>query len=132
MKKTLLTLALLASTSVFAHPINCVFETTDHEKVTGSEIAIQDLKADGNARIIKSELYGETWIVSAVNVGSAGNIIVTASKLAEVSAISGIIKIDSLQPSLSVSIKTDGTVSASVAQKSTLPNTTNHLFCEAN
>lgn len=131
MKKTLLVLALLASSSVFAGQINCVFETTDHDEVTGSEVEISDLKTDGNARIVEMSLFAETWIITATNVRNDGNVLITASKEVITGPASGVTQIDARQQPLNVSIKKDGTMSAGVTVKSTLPGTTNHLFCES-
>lgn len=131
MKKTLLALALFISSSAFANTINCVLTTENYVKVTGAEVAIDDLKADGPARIIETKLYNETWIVSALNVGNKGAVIVTASKL--IGDGSGdVVHINQKQPALNVSINMDGTVSAGRTVKSTLEDTTDHLFCEAN
>lgn len=131
MKKTLLALALLASTSTFASTINCVLTTENSVKVTGAEVAIDDLKADGNARIIETKLYDETWAVSALNVGTKGAVIVTASKLVG-DGTEDSVYINQKQPALNVSIKMDGTLSAGKTVKSTLADTYHHLFCEAN
>lgn len=131
MKKTLLALALLASTSTFASTINCVLTTENYVKITGVEVAINDLKADGNARIIETELYDETWIVSALNVGSKGAVIVTASKLVG-DGTQDSVYINQKQPALNVSVNMDETLSAGKTVTSTLPDTTHHLFCEVN
>ncbi len=132
MKKTLLVLSLLISTSAFAKTINCVLTTENYVKVTGAEVAINDLKTDGNARIVETQLYNETWIVSAVNVGNKGDVIVTASKLMSTDLNNDNILVNGKQASLSVSIKTDGSLSAGKTVMSTLADTTHHLFCEAN
>lgn len=131
MKKTLLAFALLVSTSAFANTINCVLTTENYVKVTGAEVAINDLKADGNARIIETQLYNESWIISALNVGNKGAVIVTASKLIG-DGTQDVVYINQKQPSLNVSINMDGTMSAGKTVTSTLPDTTHHLFCEAN
>ena len=132
MKKTILALTLLASTSVFAKTINCVFTTENYVKVTGAEIEIADLKTDGSARIIETSLYNESWIVSAVKIGNAGDVIVAANKLVDGSLKNGNIQINNKQQALNVMIKTDGSASAGRTVLSTLADTTHHLFCEAN
>ena len=101
-------------------------------QVTGAEIEIADLKTDGSARIIETSLYNESWIVSAVKIGNAGDVIVAANKLVDGSLKNGNIQINNKQQALNVMIKTDGSASAGRTVLSTLADTTHHLFCEAN
>lgn len=130
MKKPILFLILLASTSVFASQTNCVLEITDHVKVRGSEMEILDLKADGTSRVVSTELFGETWIISAVKVRNDNNILVTASKEGS-AATKEVTQIDGRQQSISLSITADGMYSGGATVKSTMPGTTAHLSCES-
>jgi hypothetical protein len=71
-------------------------------------------------------------IRSKLNVGTQGDVIVTASKLSKTSPVVDSIQINNEQPALNVSIKMDGTLSGGKTVASTLADTSHHLFCESN